>query len=171
MAMAPSSSRMASWTLWRGGEVGAGVEEGEGGGGVGGGRRLGALEPLHRFVFAAELDQVRADVVVRVAERRVHRDGAVALRDGVLVAALVGERPAEEGVRFGARVYRDRAAVGFNRRVDPAGHLLLVAALEVLARLLRPPVLGHVPPARRLRLPCGRWAGPRARSAACRLPQ
>src|SRR6202162_5879544 len=124
-------------------------------------RHLGALEPRHRFVFAAELDQVRADVVVWVAERRIHGDGAVALRDGVLVAALVGERPAEEGVRFGGRLYRDRAAVGFDRRVDLAGHLLLVAALEVLARFPRPLVLGHVPPARRLRSPCGRWAGPR----------
>src|SRR4030067_235947 len=81
-----------------------------------------------------------------------------------------GEGGGGGGVPLGARAYRDRAAVGFDPRVDPAGHLLLVTALEVLARLTRPLVPGHVAPARGLRSPCGRWVGPRGRSAARRPP-
>src|SRR5262249_60672851 len=43
------------------------VEEGEVAGFVAR-SRLGALQPLHRFVSSTELDQVRADVVVGIAE-------------------------------------------------------------------------------------------------------
>src|SRR3979490_2613859 len=91
----------------------------------------GAGEPLDRCLVPAGLDEIRADVVVRVAEGRVHGDGPPALRDRLLVLALVGERPADEGVRFGARVESEGTPVALDGLVETARHLGVIAALEV----------------------------------------
>ena len=67
-----------------------------------------------------------------------------ALRDRLLVLALVGERPADKGVRLGAGADGEGAPVALDGLVEPARHLGSIAALEVFARLFRPLALGHV---------------------------
>src|SRR5262245_25975973 len=98
---------------------------------------LGLLEPRDRLVGAPELDQVRADVIVGISERRIDRDGRSALRDGVLMASECAERPPEERVRLGARMEGDRVAVVRERFVESAFHLSLVAPMKSRARFRR----------------------------------
>src|SRR5262249_47687068 len=94
---------------------------------------------------STELDQVRADVVVGVAEARIHRDGALALRDGLLVLALIRQRPTEEGVRFRGGANGERALIVIDGFVQASGHLGLVAPRDVLAGLRRPLPLVYPP--------------------------
>src|SRR5437016_7824782 len=72
------------------------------------------LEPGNRLVETPELDQVRADVVVRIPEVGVDRDRLLALRDRVLEPPLEAVGPAEEGVRLGGGVERDRLPVALD---------------------------------------------------------
>jgi len=60
-----------------------------------------AFQPGNRFFKAAQFDQVRADVVVRIAKLRIELDRAPALRDGFFNAPLEVIGPAQEGMRFG----------------------------------------------------------------------
>src|SRR6267378_411819 len=64
-------------------------------------RFRGALQPGYRFLEAAQLDQVSADVVVRIPKFRIDLDGALALHDGFFNAPLEMIGPAEKGVRLG----------------------------------------------------------------------
>src|SRR6266849_6560834 len=61
----------------------------------------GAFEPRDRFIEAAKLDEIGADVVVRIAEFRIELDRALAFRDSVLDAPLVMISPAQESMSFG----------------------------------------------------------------------
>src|SRR5205085_2050367 len=88
-----------------------------------------------RLVVAAELDQVRADVVVRVSEVGIDRDRLLALRDRVVETALEAVRPAEERVRLGGRVERDRTTVAVDRALELPFHLQAVGFLHQLHRL------------------------------------
>src|SRR5258706_3134918 len=51
-------------------------------------RRRGLFEPGNRFLEPAQLDQIRADVVVKVAELRIEPDGKLAFRNGFFNAPL-----------------------------------------------------------------------------------
>src|SRR6267378_3025992 len=64
-------------------------------------RFRGAFQPGYRFLEAAQLDQVSADVVVRIAEFWIDLDGAFAFDNGLFNAALEMIGPAEKGVRLG----------------------------------------------------------------------
>src|SRR5262249_48075121 len=59
-----------------------------------------ALQPWNRLIQSAEMNEVGADVVVRVAELGVRRDGPLALRDGVIEAPVETVRPPEKRMRF-----------------------------------------------------------------------
>src|SRR5207244_465612 len=103
------------------------------------------LEPGNRLVETPELDQVRADVVVRIPEVGIDRDRLLALRDRVLKPPLEAVGPAEEGVRLGGGVERDRLLVALDGGVQLALHLQAVGLLEELDRLLEALLLGHRP--------------------------
>src|SRR5262249_23173620 len=85
-----------------------------------------ALEPRNRVVELALLEEVRADVVVRVAEIRIDLDRLLALGDGVVELVLEAVGPPQEGVRLCRRVARDRLEVALDRGVELTGHLQLV---------------------------------------------
>src|SRR5262245_15669309 len=106
-------------------------------------RGFGALQPLDGFLRTAQLDEVCANVVVGIAEGGIDGDRALALDDGLLVLALVGERPAAERVRLRGGVNSERAIIALDGFVETPRHLRFVAALEVLARVVRPLGLGH----------------------------
>src|SRR6266542_1358991 len=72
---------------------------------------LGALAPRDRFFDPSELDQIRADIVIGVAEVGIDGDGAPALRDGLVQTILHAVRPAEEGMGLGRRRDADRLLV------------------------------------------------------------
>jgi len=72
---------------------------------------LGAFEPGHGVVQRALLDQVRADVVVGVAEVGIDLDGALAFGDRALDEAGVRVGPAEEGVCLSGGTGLDGAPV------------------------------------------------------------
>src|SRR5438874_7390767 len=91
-------------------------------------RALGALEPGHRVVEVALLNQVRANVVVRVAEVRIDLDGALALRDRALDVARVRIDPAEEGMCFAGGADRDRAPI----QLDGATEVSAAMSLETV---------------------------------------
>ena len=74
-------------------------------------RALGALEPRHGIVQRALLDQVCANVVIRVAEVGIDLDGAFALGDGALDVAGMCVSPTEECVRLGGGAGLDGAPV------------------------------------------------------------
>src|SRR6266850_1132684 len=57
--------------------------------------------PASRFIVAAQFDEIRANVVVRIAEFRIELDRALAFGDGVLDAPLVVIGPAKEGMGLG----------------------------------------------------------------------
>src|SRR5574341_2127708 len=81
------------------------------------------LEPGDRLAPLPQLDEVRADVVVRVSELRVDLDRLLALLDRLVVAALKAVRPAQVGVRLGGRANPDRLTVVLDRLVELPGHL------------------------------------------------
>src|SRR5436309_4367695 len=107
------------------------------------GRLDGRLEPGDRLVGPLELDQVRADVVVGVAEVRVDGDRLLALRDRLLEPALKAVGPAEEGMRFSRRLESDRPLVVLDGALEVTLHLSAVCLTGELDRLLQPLVLGH----------------------------
>ena len=70
-----------------------------------------ALEPADAAVIIALRDQVRADVVVRIAERRINANRCEAFVDGVLIASLKAVDLAEKGMRLCGRIDCERALV------------------------------------------------------------
>src|SRR5437867_12306582 len=106
------------------------------------GRRDGLLEPRNRVVQAVQLDQVCADVVVRVSERWIDRDRLLALLDRVVVAAHEAERPCVERVGLSGRREPNRALVRIGGAFEFPGALEYVRGLKrtpcgILARFLR----------------------------------
>src|SRR5207249_5098012 len=59
-------------------------------------RFRGAFQPGNGFLETAQFDQVRANVVVRIAEFRIDFDGEPALGNGFFDAPLEMIRPAED---------------------------------------------------------------------------
>ena len=65
----------------------------------------GALKPGNRLIVALLLDQVGANVVVGIAKVGVDLNGALALGNGLVNAALKMVSPAEKGVSFGGGMH------------------------------------------------------------------
>src|SRR5439155_632076 len=132
------------------------------------------LEPGDRLLETPELDQVRADVVVGIPEVGIDRDRLLALRDRVLEPPLEAVGPAEEGVRLGGGVERDRLLVALDGGVQLALHLQAVGLLEQLDRLLEALLLGHPPGDDSRTAPAGQRPrgvyGPRRRPRASAAP-
>src|SRR5207247_2905455 len=93
-------------------------------------RRDRPLEPGDRFIEAFELDQIRPDIVVRIPERRVHFDRALALLDRGVVATHETEGPSVERVRLRGRLEPDRPVVGVGGRLQLPGTLDDVRSLH-----------------------------------------
>ena len=93
-----------------------------------------AFQPRNRFIESAQLDQIRADVVVRIAKLRIDFDRALALGDGVFDAALKMIRPAEKRVSLGSGVQFERGLIELHGPVVVALHLGLVSVLEDFPR-------------------------------------
>src|SRR6266849_9521966 len=74
-------------------------------------RTLGPLEPGDGLLLAAEGEEIGADVVVGVAEAGIHRDGALALLDSVLVLSLMRHGPSEKGVGLCRLLEGERATI------------------------------------------------------------
>src|SRR5207253_8160746 len=107
------------------------------------GRLQRRLEPRDRLVEAAELDQIRADVVVRVPEVRVDGDRFLALGDRGLEVALEAVRPAEKGVGLGRGMQGNRSVVEVVGAVEVARHLATICLAEEIDRLLEALARGH----------------------------
>ena len=60
------------------------------------GRLDRALEPRNCLVVASKVNQIRADIVVRVAKVRINFDGAPAFLDGLFCLSLEVVRPSRE---------------------------------------------------------------------------
>ena len=93
-----------------------------------------AFQPRNRFIESAQLDQIRADVVVRIAELRIDFDRALALGNGVFDAALKMIRPAEKRVSLGSGVQFERGLIELHGAIVVALHLGLVSVLEDFPR-------------------------------------
>src|ERR1700693_4370453 len=93
------------------------------------------LEPGDGFVIAFEFDQVRADIVVGIAEFRIYLDGALAFFDRFLDFSLEVEGPPEKRVGLGRRVQGKRSPVEVDSAVKVTLHLSLVRLLEPLQGL------------------------------------
>src|SRR5262249_18101848 len=89
-------------------------------------RFAGAFEPGNRFIVALLLDQVRTDVVIRIAKVRIDFDGALALDDGLVNAALKVVSPPEERVGLGGGVHLERRSIKLDGAIVIAFHLCLV---------------------------------------------
>src|SRR5258705_1556032 len=94
-----------------------------------------ALEPGNGFLKTFEADQVRADIVVGIAEIRVNLDGALAFGDGLVNLPLEMEGPAEKSVSLGSGVKRERITIEFDGAVIVAFHLRLVGLLQTFPGL------------------------------------
>src|SRR4029077_3898855 len=93
------------------------------------------LEPRDGLVEATELDQVRADVVVRVPELRIDGDRFLALRNRGLEIPLEAVRPAEKRMGFGRRMESDRALVVLDGAIEIARHLATICLAKKIDRL------------------------------------
>ena len=89
-----------------------------------------ALEPLDRSVEIALLDQVRADVVVRVAEVGINFDRAMAFFNRLVREAHEAVSPSEKRMRFGSRVSRNRLLVEIDGFIQVAAHLRFIGRLK-----------------------------------------
>jgi len=94
----------------------------------------GALEPRYRFIKSAQLDQIRADVVVRIAKLRIDFYRALAFSNGVFDAALKMICPAEKRVGLGSGVQFERGLIELDGPVVVALHLGLVSVLQDFPR-------------------------------------
>jgi len=110
-------------------------------------RLLRLLEPGNGLVDPVQVDQVGADVVVRVPEGRIDPDGDLALVDRLFVPPLERIGPAEERVGLGGRVKLDGRAVEPDGVLERAGRLPLVGTLQQPDGPLDPIVLSHDPQA------------------------
>ena len=97
-------------------------------------RFRGTLEPGNRVVKAILFDQVGPDVVVGVAKIGIDLDGALALGDGLLDAALEMIGPTEKGVRLGGGVHFEGKSVKLDGAIVIAFHLRLVGVLQDFPR-------------------------------------
>ena len=94
----------------------------------------GALEPGDGFVVALLFDQVRANVVVRIAEIGIDLDGALALRDGFVDAALEMITPAKKRMGLGRGVQFKRRLIELDGAIVIAFHLRLIGVLQDFPR-------------------------------------
>src|SRR5882724_525760 len=118
-------------------------------------RRERALEPRDRLVELALLEEVRADVVVRVAEVGIDGDRLLALRDRVVETILETVRPAQERMRLGGGMAGDRLPIQPDRVVETAVHLQPVSLGEELLRTAHPLIgCAHRAPARAASVSC-----------------
>src|SRR6267378_1097227 len=78
----------------------------------------------------AQLDQIRADVVVRVAELRIEPDGELAFRNGFFNAPLEMIGPAQEGMSLGRGMELQRRLIQLDGAVVVAFHLCLISVLQ-----------------------------------------
>ncbi len=111
------------------------------------------FQPRDGFVVAGEINQVRADIVIRIAEIRIDFDGPLAFLDGLFDFSLEVICPAEKRISLGRRMQRERSEVEFDGAVIIALHLRLECFLEALLGLSFP-VRWHGPfsPQRRKRV-------------------
>src|SRR5215471_631036 len=91
---------------------------------------LGFLEPRNRFLDFAEVNEIRADVVVGVAKVWIDLDRLLALVDGVIVAAEKGISPSQKGMCLGGRTLRYRILVQLERGQIVTTHLLLIGGSQ-----------------------------------------
>src|SRR5229473_5268209 len=90
----------------------------------------GLFQPGNRFLEPAQLDQIRADVVVRVAELRIEPDGELAFRNGFFNAPLEMIGPAQEGMSLGRGMQLQRRLIQLDGAVVVAFHLCLISVLQ-----------------------------------------
>src|SRR5205085_2465619 len=93
------------------------------------------LEVRYGIVEVPLLDEVGADVVIRIAKIGIELDRLLALLDGRAIIAQEAVGPSEERVCLGGRQYFDRFLIIFDRLVQMTRHLQPIRALE---KLLRP---------------------------------
>ena len=92
-------------------------------------RFRGALQPGNRFLEAAQLDQVRTNVVVRIAKLGINLDGALAFHNRVIHAPLEMVRPAQKRVGFRRGMQFQRRLIELHGSIVVAFHLRLVSVL------------------------------------------
>jgi hypothetical protein len=92
--------------------------------------RHGPLEPENGLIVASQLDQIRTNIVVRVAEVRVHADGAFAFCNGVMHFPLKVVGPTQKRVRFGGRANFQRISIEFDGAIQLTFHLGLIGLLK-----------------------------------------
>src|SRR5262245_1107302 len=93
------------------------------------------LKPGNRFVEFALFDQIGSDVVIRIAEIWVLRDGLVTFFDRIVETPHKAVGPPEEGIGLGSRMSLDRFLVERHGFFQFALHLAFIGLLEELPRL------------------------------------
>ncbi len=100
-------------------------------------------QPRNRILRLIQLDEIRSDVVVGIAEFGIQIDGPVAIRNGAFQIPLVGARPSSEGVSLRRGKDVQRLRIKPYRLVDIPAHLVLVGLPHQLHRLLALLIPGH----------------------------
>jgi len=86
-------------------------------------RGLGFFQPGYGLVELALGDQISADIVVRIAKRRIDLDGAMAFGDRVVDSAHPLVRPSAICIGLGGRKDFDRFGVEFDRARELVVHV------------------------------------------------
>src|SRR5262249_2103432 len=89
------------------------------------------LQPGHSASVVALLDQVSADIVIRVAEVRVNLDRPMAFVNRLVDHSHKIIGPSEEGVGFGSGKCFNRSFIERHRLIEIAAFLSLVSLLEM----------------------------------------
>src|SRR3990172_5892488 len=93
-------------------------------------RLCGFFKPRNRFIYPSEVEEIGADIVIRVAEIWIHRYGLFALFDRLFVASLKAQGPAEKCVGLCGRVTTDRLLVEAHRFFQLSFHLTAIGLAE-----------------------------------------
>src|SRR5260370_2063533 len=94
-------------------------------------RRLGGLlKPRESFFEVPQLNQIRANIVVGIAEFRIDFDGALTLGDGFIEFALKMIGPAQKRMRLGGGMQLQRGLIQLHGALVVAFHLGLVRILQ-----------------------------------------
>lgn len=89
-----------------------------------------ALEPGNRFVKTVQLNEIRSNIVVWIAEFRVNFNGAFALGDGVVNTALKMIGPSKKCISLGRRMQVERGLVKLDSPFVIPFHLGLISVLK-----------------------------------------